>query len=128
MKDVVKKYLSKLEDMIDLEHQQHAREVCRRVFAFEDVAELPYISGDLSAAPDQDWPQYAYNDTFVDQDKMLLDQLRNTFFHNQLRDYHPLNRSRPSSITASRISRQGSAGVASRQTPIIATCFPPIPA
>lgn len=91
MNDVVKKYLDKLEGMLDLEHQAHARATCEKVFAFEDVEELPFILGDLDAAADQDWPRYAYNDTFVDQDKMLLDQLRNTFFHNQLRDYHPLN-------------------------------------
>jgi hypothetical protein len=77
--------------MIDLDHQRHAQSVCRQVFALEPVAELPYITRDVSQAPDQDWPAYPYNDTFADRDKMLLDQLRAAFFHNQLRDYHALN-------------------------------------
>ena len=91
MKDVVKKYLDKLEATLDLNHQANARATCQKVFAFQDVAELPFILSDVAAAPDQDWPHFPYNNTFVDQDKMLLDQLRNSFFHNQLRDYHPLN-------------------------------------
>ena len=91
MKDVLKKYLAKLENTLDIEHTEFAREQCRKVFAFEDVAQLPFIRGDVTAAADQDWPQYAYNDTFADQDKMLLDQLCAPFFHNQLQDYHPLN-------------------------------------
>ncbi len=91
MKDVLAKYLSKFEKSIDLAEQQRALDTCRRTFELADVPELPYVYSDVAQAPDQDWPLYPYNDTFVDQAKMLLDQLRAPFFHNQLRDYHPMN-------------------------------------
>jgi hypothetical protein len=91
MKDVLDRYLSKFESMIDLQQQQRAWDATRKIFAFEDVPELPFDARSVDAAPDQDWPLYPYNDTFVDRDKMLLDQLRGPFLHNQLRDYHPMN-------------------------------------
>jgi hypothetical protein len=91
MNDVVDRYLSKFESMLDRQQQQKAWDAHRKVFAFQDVSELPYDARSLDAAPDQDWPLYPYNDTFADRDKMLLDQLRGPFFHNQLRDYHPMN-------------------------------------
>jgi len=91
MKDIIARYLNKFENTIDLAHQQHALDTCQRVFQLADVEELPYVCSDVARAPDQDWPLYPYNDTFVDREKMLLDQLRAPFLHNQLRDYHPLN-------------------------------------
>jgi len=91
VKHVLKKYLSKLDAMLDLEHQNRAKSVCQQVFDMQDVERLPFINTRLSEAADQHWPQYPYNDTFVDPGKMLLDQLRAPFIHNQLRDYHPLN-------------------------------------
>ena len=91
MKNVVEKYLTKLESALDLEHQRHARHQCEQVFEFAEIESLPFICRDVSGAADLDWPQFPYNDTFVDEHKMLLDQLRAPFFHNQLRDYHPLN-------------------------------------
>jgi hypothetical protein len=77
--------------MVDLEHQAHARQACRHVFAFEPVEELPYVLAGEFGGIDTDWPIYPYNDTFADREKMLLDQLRAPFLHNQLKDYHPLN-------------------------------------
>ncbi len=91
MTGMLAKYLTKLENTLDLEHQKLAEATWRRVFEMEPVERLPFVVGDVSTAPDQDWPQYAYNDTFKNEEKMLLDQLRAAFFHNQLRDYHPLN-------------------------------------
>lgn len=91
MKNVLEKYLTKFEESIDLEHQQQARQACARVYEWQDVETLPFIRRDVSKAPDQDWPSFPYNDTFTDESKMLLDQLRGPFFHNQLRDYHALN-------------------------------------
>ena len=85
------RYLEKLETALDLEHQAEAQERCRRVFAFQEVERLPEIRQGMAQAPDQDWPDWPYNDTFNDPEKMLLSQLRGPFFHNQLRDDAPLN-------------------------------------
>ncbi|MDD5687589.1 MAG: uroporphyrinogen decarboxylase family protein [Elusimicrobia bacterium] len=91
MKQILEKYLSKFEKTVDLEHQKKAKEICGKIFKFEKVEELPYISNDIPKVYDKDWPVYPYNDIFVDESKMLLDQLRLPFLHNQLKDYHPLN-------------------------------------
>jgi hypothetical protein len=85
------KYLSRFEEMIDLERQRAARETCQKALQFEPVAELPFVFGDGAHAPDIDWPSFPYNDTFVDPRKMLLDQLRAPFLHHQLGDHYPLN-------------------------------------
>jgi len=87
----LKKYLLKFENMVDIEHQQKVRETCRKIFEFEQVQKLPFILADESKALDTDWPTFPYNDTFVDQSKMLLTQLRAPFIHNQFKDFCPLN-------------------------------------
>ncbi len=84
-------YLAKFDATVDLEHQQRAREACRRIFEFEPVDEIPYVLAGDPEGIDTDWPAFPYNDTFVDREKMLLDQLRAPFLHNQMGDYHPLN-------------------------------------
>lgn len=91
MKEQTRHYLAKFDASIDLEHQQRAREACRRAFQFEPVDELPYVLAGEPEGIDTDWPQFPYNDAFVDHEKMLLDQLRAPFIHNQLKDYQPLN-------------------------------------
>jgi hypothetical protein len=91
LQELLERYLSKFEAMVDLAHQQQARETCRRVFELEPVPELPFVLGDVSGAPDRDWPTFPYNDTFFDPAKMLLNELWAPFMHNQLRDFHPLN-------------------------------------
>ena len=91
MRELLEKYLSKFETMIDLEHQQLAQEICHRVFEFEPVEEFPFILTDGLDAVDTDWPTFPYNDAFFDPAKMLLDQLRAPFIHNQLKDAHSLN-------------------------------------
>ena len=91
MEGMLKRYLAKFETTVDLEHQQRAREACRRVFEFEPVDELPYVTASGAEKLDEDWPDFPYNETFVDPAKMLLSQLRAPFIHNQIGDYHPLN-------------------------------------
>ncbi|NLE43606.1 MAG: hypothetical protein GX620_02695, partial [Chloroflexi bacterium] len=91
MQGLIKKYLSKLDAMVDFNHIAKVEATYRSIFAFHDVAELPYIVGDVSCVEDDDWPDFPYNDTFADPQKMLLNQLRGPFLHHQLKDYHPLN-------------------------------------
>ena len=91
MTDTLHHYLAKFDASVDLEHQTVARETCRQVFAFEPVEELPFVVTGEFDGIDTDWPTFPYNDTFGDREKMLLDQLRAPYLHNQLKDYHPLN-------------------------------------
>jgi hypothetical protein len=91
MSDTLHRYLAKFEAAVDLEHQARARQACRRVFEGQPVDEIPYVLTGESAGLDTDWPTFDYNDTFADQEKMLLDQLRAPFLHDQVKDYHPLN-------------------------------------
>jgi hypothetical protein len=85
------KYLAKFEETLDSDHLAHVREAYERTCAFAEAEELPYILVDTCGAPDRDWPSFEYNDTFLDRQKMLLEQLRRPFLHHQLRDYHPIN-------------------------------------
>jgi len=89
--DLLKRYLSKFECIINLEFLRTAEQTYRDVFTFKEVDELPYILADVSQAPDTDWPQFPYNDAFTDPAKMLLNELREPFLHHQLRDYLPIN-------------------------------------
>ena len=88
---MLKRYLGKFEVMVDPQYQRGVREVCRKVFEFELVDELPFLLADESGAEDTDWPTFPYNETFADPAKMLLGQLQQPFIHHQLRDYRPLN-------------------------------------
>ncbi len=90
MSSSVQRYLDKFERMIAPAHYARVREGYRRVFAWEEMDELPYVWDGLPPVPDADWPDFPYNDTFVDREKMLLSQLRAPFMHYQAGDYHPL--------------------------------------
>ena len=87
----LKHYLAKFEACVDLEHAARVWAACQRIFAFEPLAELPYVLAGELAAPDTDWPSYPYNEAFHDPVKMLLNELRAPYLHHQRRDYHPLN-------------------------------------
>jgi len=43
IKDLISRYLGKLEGKIDLRHQAHVRKVCERVFAFEEMSKLSFV-------------------------------------------------------------------------------------
>lgn len=92
MKDILSEYLKKLEDRVDFEHQSRVRGAYERIFAFEEVDELPFVYVDFeSRAQDRDWPTFPYNDAFRDPAKMLLNQLRGIFFALQVKNYRALN-------------------------------------
>ncbi len=83
-------YLSLFDRAIDHEHYQRIEESYCRLYDWEDLDELPHIWSDLPPWVDDVWPDYAYNDTFFDREKMLLSQLRHPYLHHLARDYHPL--------------------------------------
>ncbi len=91
IEDTLKTYLAKFEAQVDPAHQAEARRTCQQVFDFVPVTPLPFVQMGDAGATDTDWPSYPYNDAFYDQAKMLLNQLRAPFIHNQIADYHPLN-------------------------------------
>ncbi|MCD6520464.1 MAG: hypothetical protein J7M05_11140 [Anaerolineae bacterium] len=91
MSPLLEKYLAKFDRLIENGHYNRISEAYQRVFAWEELPEVPFIWQDLPPIPDEDWPLFEYNDTFADREKMLLDQLRAPFFHYQAGDYHPLN-------------------------------------
>lgn len=92
MEETLKKYLGKLDGMIDLKWQEKARSTCHKVFKFENVEELPFIDyAGVDSVADKDWPSYPYNAAFFDPAKMLLNQLAAVFYHVQLKDYNAYN-------------------------------------
>lgn len=87
------RYLAQFDRLIDPEREAHLFRVFRRAFAFEPMAEAPFVWDDLGE-PDpmgqSDWPEYPYNDAFDDMGMMLLNQLRAPYMHYPLGDHHPL--------------------------------------
>ena len=94
MKDTLRKYLSKYENKIDLEHLEKVREESMKVFEFEPVDEIPYVLspwGDVKEINgkelDADWPVFPRVEWNTDPAKMLMSQLRRPYLHNQIKDY-----------------------------------------
>ncbi|MHB0857157.1 MAG: hypothetical protein ACYC5M_06250 [Anaerolineae bacterium] len=85
---VLERYLIKFDARIADDHYARIEAAYRAVFAWEPLEDLPFIWSDLPPVADEDWPDYAYNDTFVDREKMLLAQLRAPFLHLQAGDYY----------------------------------------
>ncbi len=87
------RYLARFERLIEAGREERAARAYRRVFAWEATEALPFIWEDWGDAPpvaDPDWPEYPYNDAFYDPGMMLLNQLREPFWHYQLGDDYPL--------------------------------------
>ncbi len=87
---MLQRYLAQFDRLIEDGHYARIREAYRRLFRWEELDELPYTWRTLPPVADEDWPEFEYNDTFVDREKMLLAQLRAPFLHYQTGDYHPL--------------------------------------
>ena len=84
------RYLARFDRAVDAAHYRRVEDAYRRVFAWEEMDELPYVWASLPPVPDTEWPEPAYNDTFADRELMLLSQLRQPYLHLQARDHHPL--------------------------------------
>jgi hypothetical protein len=91
MANMLERYLTKFDRMIESGRYERVRDAYRRVFAWEEMDEVPFIWSTLPPLPDDDWPDYAYNDTFADREQMLLSQLRAPFLHYQAGDYYMPN-------------------------------------
>jgi hypothetical protein len=87
---LLERYLSKFERLIDPLREQRIKERFQRVFRWERVENLPFCWSDVPPILDLDWPDFPYNDTFVDREKMLLAQLRPPFLHYTTGDDYPL--------------------------------------
>lgn len=86
----LQRYLAKFEKAIDPDRYEAIEQAYRDLFAWQEMDPLPFIWSSLPPVADDDWPIPAYNDTFVDRELMLLDQLRPCFLHHQTGDQFPL--------------------------------------
>lgn len=87
---ILEHYLAKFERLIDPRREERIAERFQHIFCWEDVECLPFCWSDLPPVADQDWPDYPYNDTFIDREKMLLSQLCPAFLHYATGDDYPL--------------------------------------
>lgn len=90
MSSEMEKYLRKLENAIDVKHQEKIRLEMPKFLAFQELEELPFVFRNDVAVPDTDWPSFPYNDSFYDTEKMLLNELGRVYKHIQLRDWAAL--------------------------------------
>ncbi|MFH1761127.1 MAG: hypothetical protein ABIA63_08495, partial [bacterium] len=84
-------YLSKFEKMVDIDHHQSAKSLCIQTLQFLPVKALPHIFLEAPSVPDEKWPEFPYNEAFDDAEKMLLNELKSPFLHNQTKDYRAMN-------------------------------------
>ncbi|MHB9033602.1 MAG: hypothetical protein ACYC6L_11200, partial [Anaerolineae bacterium] len=84
------KYLAKFDRMIDPQREERIKARYQAAFMYRPLEQLPFCWSDLPPNSDQDWPDFEYNDTFTDLDKMLLSQLRPAFLHYTSGDDYPL--------------------------------------
>jgi hypothetical protein len=87
---ILEHYLSKFARLIDPLREERIAQLYQQVFRWEHVERLPFCWSDMPPVADQDWPDYSYNETFVDREKMLLSQLRPAYFHYTTGDDYPL--------------------------------------
>ncbi|MCE5259645.1 MAG: uroporphyrinogen decarboxylase family protein [Chloroflexi bacterium] len=83
-------YLEKFERLIDPQREERIKARYQAAFRWEEMEQLPFCWSDLPPTADQDWPDFAYNDTFIDREKMLLSQLRPAYLHYTSGDDYPL--------------------------------------
>jgi len=84
MRDITKKCLERLEEMIDEEHIQRTVELQKRTFCFEETERIPVII--YYDVPEDEWPFYDFKEIFEDREKMLLSELKSVYTGAKLKD------------------------------------------
>lgn len=80
----LKYYLEKLESLIDLNHVEATKNLQKRAFTFQPVDHIPTVIS-YSLAEDE-WPVFNFEEIFHDQEKMLLNELRQVYLGTKLKD------------------------------------------
>lgn len=92
MLELHREWIARLADRIEPEKIARRRDAVRRMLAFEEVEELPYLTAPGVPKPgDDDWPKYEYNDAFDNPEKMLMGQLGMVWSGLPADDYRPAN-------------------------------------
>ena len=80
----LRRWLDKLEALIDLEHVERTSDLQRRAFAFEIVDHIPtVISYPVS---NKEWPQFSFSEIYDDPEKMLLRELLDVYTGTRIKD------------------------------------------
>lgn len=80
----LKHYLEKLEAIIDLNHIEATKNLQKKAFTFQPVDHIPTVIN-YSLAEDE-WPTFNFEEIFHDQEKMLLNELRQVYLGAKLKD------------------------------------------
>lgn len=84
MRDITKKYLEKLELMLDEKHIKETMELQKKTFNFEKVERIPSLI--FYNIEEDEWPAYNFKEIFDDRDKMLLNELKLVYCAAKLKD------------------------------------------
>ena len=79
-----KYYLEKLEAIIDLNHVEATKNLQKKAFSFQSVGHIPTVIN--YSLRDDEWPIYNFKEIFFDQEKMLLNELRQVYLGAKLKD------------------------------------------
>lgn len=84
MRDLTKRCLEKLENLMDEDHIKRTDELQRNAFGFEEVDHIPTFI--RYPVPEEEWPAYNFREIQEDMEKMLLSELRSVYCAAKLKD------------------------------------------
>lgn len=84
LKDITKKCLEKLEDMIDEDHVEKTRKLQEKAFTYQQVDHIPTVI--YFKLLDNEWPDYNNLEIFDDQERMLLSELKSVYMGAKIKD------------------------------------------
>jgi len=77
-------YLDSLESIIDINHIEATKKLQQKTFTFQSVDHIPTVINYYLA--DDEWPIFNFKEIFHDQEKMLLNELRQVYLGAKLKD------------------------------------------
>jgi hypothetical protein len=80
----LKYYLEKLESIIDFNHVESTKDLQKKAFAFQPVDHIPTVIN--YSLKDDEWPIFNFERIFYNQEKMLLNELRQVYLGAKLKD------------------------------------------
>ena len=76
--------LEKLESIIDLNHVEATKDLQKKAFAFKPLDHIPTVIN--YSLTNDEWPTFNFEEIFFDQEKMLLNELRQVYLGTKLKD------------------------------------------
>ncbi len=84
LRDITKKYLDKLEGMVDTDHVTKTRALQEKAFTYQQVDHIPTVI--RYNILDTEWPDFNFQEIYDDPEWMLLHELKSMYMGAKLKD------------------------------------------